>query len=295
MEAKILSGCNVAKSIEEETRMKVDQFYKEYGRVPVLVTIMVGNDESSKTYIRMKSKACERVNIQNEIMMIPEEGMTTEELLSIIQELNGKKYISGILIQHPLPKSIDEKRCFDAIALEKDIDGVNSNSFGKMAMNGTKAAFCSATPQAILDILDYYEIPISGKHAVVVGRSPILGKPVSMMLLNRDATVTICHTKTRHIDELLKSADIVVGACGSPEFIRKEWLKEGVVLLDAGYNPGNVGDISKDAYEIASAYTPVPGGIGPVTIAEVLHNTISAAYLAEKKEKQYQKTLSFRK
>lgn len=273
MKKIILNGRIVSKKIEEQVQNEVQNFYDNTRKKPLLVTITVGDNPASETYIKMKSKACDRVGIKNNIIRL-DENTTTEYLIQLIGVLNELNHVSGILIQHPLPKTIDEQKCFDTIAVTKDIDGVNSSSFGKMSMNGE--AFCSATPQAIMDILDYYKIQVEGAHAVIVGRSPILGKPISMMLLNRNATVTICHTKTKNIDEILKTADLVVAACGQPEFIKKEWLKEGVVLIDAGYNKGNIGDISKEAYDIASAYTPVPGGVGPVTIAEVLKNTMAA-------------------
>lgn len=287
MEKKVLSGRVVAKEIENRVRKDVEEFYNTTGKKPLLVTIMVGNNPASATYVKMKARACARVGIENNVITLPEDT-TTENLINMIHELNGINRVSGILIQHPLPRTIDEAKCFDEIAIEKDIDGVNSASFGKMTMKGN--AFGSATPQAIMDILDYYHIPVEGLHAVVVGRSPILGKPVSMMLLNKNATVTICHTKTQNIEAILKTADLVVAACGQPEFIKKEWLKDGVVLMDAGYNEGNVGDISKEAYEISSAYTPVPGGVGPVTIAEVLRNTMNAEWKKVlSNEKNFQK------
>ena len=280
MEAKILNGKVVSKELEESVRNRVSEYVEKYGKAPILATIIVGEDPGSKMYVKMKSKACDRVGIDNRVIAL-DDTITTEGLLSLIDELNNNEDVDGILIQHPLPRTIDEKLCFDAIALEKDIDGVNSKSFGAVTMG--QDAFASATPSGIMEILKYYDIDVSGKHAVVVGRSPILGKPVSMLLLNSDATVTICHTKTKNIAEILKTADIVVAACGSPEFVQKDWLKEGVVIVDAGYNKGNIGDVSKEAYEIASAYTPVPGGVGPMTIAETLEHTITSA---EKKQKR---------
>lgn len=274
METKILSGKEVALEIKEKVKERVNKYQKEYNESPTLVTIMVGDNEASKMYVKMKKNACEKVGINTKQINL--ESSTTEELLEMIDNFNNDDKISGILIQHPLPKGIDEQLCFNRISLNKDVDGVNSKSFGAMAMQ--EEAFASATPKAIMNVLDYYNISIEGKHAVVVGRSPILGKPVAMMLLNKNATVTICHSKTKNLDKILKTADIVVAACGKPKFIKKDWLKEGVIIIDAGYNAGNIGDVDlENAKEIASAYTPVPGGIGPVTIATLLEQTITAA------------------
>lgn len=291
MEQKILYGKPVASSIEEDVSKRISKIMNDYKDFPILATIVAGNDEASKTYVNMKSKACNRVGIYNKIIELRSDA-TTEDVLAIIDRLNNDESISGILVQHPLPREIDEQKCFNMILPKKDIDGVNSKSFGDVTMK--QDAFPSATPAAIMDILSYYDVPTEGRHAVVVGRSPILGKPVSMMLLNKDATVTICHTKTKNLPYILKSADIVVAACGSPEFIKKEWLKEGVVIVDAGYNKGNIGDVSKDAYSIASAYTPVPGGVGPVTIAEVLKHTTEAKerQLGYKESKILKKTIN---
>ena len=201
---------------------------------------------------------------------------TTEQLLEKIQELNNNPDCHGILLQHPVPGQIDERACFDAIALEKDVDGVTCLGFGRMAMN--EAAYGSATPQGIMRILESYNIEMSGKHAVVVGRSPILGKPMSLMLLNADATVTTCHSRTKDLPQLIKQADILVGAVGRPEFIKAEWIKDGAVVVDAGYHPGGVGDIELGPLvNRVSAYTPVPGGVGPMTINTLILQCVDAA------------------
>jgi methylenetetrahydrofolate dehydrogenase (NADP+)/methenyltetrahydrofolate cyclohydrolase len=206
---------------------------------------------------------------------LPEET-TTEALLDQINRLNHDSDIHGILLQHPVPAQIDERRCFDAITLEKDVDGVTCHGFGNMAMG--ENAYCSATPAGIMRLLAAYDISIEGKHAVVVGRSPILGKPMAMMLLNSNATVTICHSRTKHLPELVHQADIVVGAVGQPEFIKGDWVKQGAVIIDAGYHPGGIGDVELSAVvEKCSAYTPVPGGVGPMTIATLLVQTLEAA------------------
>jgi methylenetetrahydrofolate dehydrogenase (NADP+)/methenyltetrahydrofolate cyclohydrolase len=180
------------------------------------------------------------------------------------------------LLQHPVPGQIDERACFDRIALEKDVDGVTSLGFGRMAMG--EAAFGSATPAGIMRLLDHYEISLEGRRAVVVGRSPILGKPMAAMLLNRNATVTVCHSRTRDLPAVVTEAEIVVGAVGKPEFIRGDWIREGAVVIDAGFHPERVGDIElKSAIPRCSAYTPVPGGVGPMTIVTLIAQSVEAA------------------
>lgn len=267
----ILDGKTLAKENEEKLKLEVEKLKEKYNKVPTLATILVGDDPASVTYVRMKENACRRVGIDSLHVELSKD-ISEEELVSKIKELNDNKDVDGILLQHPIPKHIDESRCFDSIGVDKDVDGVNTASFG--AFSHGKEAFKSATPLGIMTLLDHYNIELEGKHAVVVGRSAILGKPVSMLLLAKNATVTIAHSKTKNLQDLLKQADIVVACVGRPEFIKKEWLKEGVVIVDAGYNPGNIGDVAKDAYEIASAYTPVPGGVGPMTISMLLTQTV---------------------
>ena len=204
------------------------------------------------------------------------ESTTTDELLSVIDKLNANPDVRGILLQHPVPTQIDERRCFDRICTDKDVDGVTVLGFGRMAMG--EPAYGSATPAGIMRLLRHYDILLEGKHAVVVGRSPILGKPIAMMLLNANATVTICHSRTQGLPEVVHRADIVVGAVGRPEFIKGAWIKVGAVVVDAGYHPGNVGDVELSAViDKCSAYTPVPGGIGPMTIATLIAQTVEAA------------------
>lgn len=269
----ILDGKTLVKERELALKEEVGTLKEKYNKVPVLATILVGDDPASVTYVRMKENACARVGIES-IHVGLEASISEEELVGKIKELNDDENVDGILLQHPIPKHIDESRCFDSIGVNKDVDGVNTASFG--AFSHGKEAFKSATPLGIMTLLEHYNVELEGKYAVVVGRSAILGKPVSMLLLNKNATVTIAHSKTKNLPELLKQADIVVACVGKPEFIKKEWLKEGVVIVDAGYNPGNVGDVSKDAYEIASAYTPVPGGVGPMTINMLLTQTVAS-------------------
>lgn len=270
-----LKSKDIVIRIEGEIRDEVDRLKNLLGFTPTLATILVGDNPASVTYVNMKARACERVGLGSRIIHLPN-TTTTEELLEVINELNNKQDICGILLQHPVPKSIDERLCFDSISLEKDVDGVNSQSFGKMVMG--EEAYLPATPYGVIRLLKEYNIEMEGRHAVVVGRSAILGKPMAMLLLNENCTVTICHSRTRNLSEIVKSADIVVGAVGIPNFIKKEWLKEGVVLVDAGYNKGNVGDIDLDnAKDISSAYTPVPGGVGPMTINSLILQTLESA------------------
>lgn len=279
----ILHGKSVAEKIEEELKVRIQQLTVATNKKPKLVTILVGDFLPSVTYVNMKIKACQKVGIIGEVLKF-KKSITTHQLINEIKKLNADDSVHGILIQHPLPKSINEQKCFDSIAVEKDVDGVSSFSFGKMCNQET--SFVAATPLGIITLLKEYNIAIASKHAVVVGRSAILGKPVAMQLLNENATVTITHSKTNNLKDILKQADIVVAALGKPNYIKSNWLKQGVVLIDAGYNEGNVGDIDLDnASKIASAYTPVPGGVGPMTIASLLTQTVQSFenYLQNKK------------
>jgi len=275
-EPLVLEGKNLAKSIEESLKPRVAEVIaKSGGKIPVLATILVGDDPASATYVRMKGNACRRIGMESRKIELPS-ATTTEELLNAIEVLNRDPDVHGILLQHPVPDQIDERACFDAIALEKDVDGVTSLGFGRMAMG--EFAFGSATPTGIMTILDHYNIPIKGKRAVVVGRSPILGKPLAMMLLNRHATVTICHSRTIDLPGVVREADIVVGAVGKPKFLQADWIKEGAVIVDAGFHPGGIGDVDLEkAAPRSSAYTPVPGGVGPMTIVSLISQTLEAA------------------
>ncbi len=271
----ILDGKKLSEKIKSQIKTEIELLKEKHSFIPTLATILVGSDPSSQVYVKMKINSCEKLGMKSKLVELPD-TTTTEELLKVIDELNIDKSITGILLQHPVPKQIDERLAFDRIAEKKDVDGVNSLSFGKLSMG--EKSFNPCTPYGIMLLLEEYGINPSGKQAVVVGRSPILGKPMAMMLLEKDATVTICHSKTKNLPEILKQADIVVGAVGKPEFIKAEWVKDGVVLLDAGYNPGNVGDIDlKNAASKSSYYTPVPGGVGPMTIAVLLLQTMQAA------------------
>ncbi len=276
MSALVLDGKALAAQTEAELLERVEALKaKSGGKTPILATILVGDDPASATYVKMKGNACRRVGMESLAVEMPR-STTTEELLAKIAELNEDPDVHGILLQHPVPEQIDERACFDAIALHKDVDGVTCLGFGRMAMG--EPAYGCATPQGIMRTLHHYNIEILGKHAVVVGRSPILGKPMAMMLLQEHATVTICHSRTQNLPDLVRQADIVVGAVGKPEFIKGDWIKDGAVVIDAGSHPGGVGDIELSAItERVSAYTPVPGGVGPMTINTLIYQSVESA------------------
>ena len=275
MSALLLDGKALSLKMEAELAERVARIKAVSGRTPILATILVGDDPASATYVTMKGKACQRVGMDSIRLELPS-VTTTEQLLAEIATLNANPDVHGILLQHPVPHQIDERACFDAIALEKDVDGVTCLGFGRMAMG--ERAYGSATPAGIMTLLKHYGIALAGKHAVVVGRSAILGKPMAMMLLGADCTVTICHSKTQNLAALIQQADIVVGAVGRPEFIKAEWIKDGAVVVDAGYHPGGVGDIElKPLATRVSAWTPVPGGVGPMTIATLIEQSVQAA------------------
>lgn len=275
MPALILDGKALAAQTEDQLRTRVALLKeKSGGKTPILATILVGDDPASATYVKMKGNACRRVGMDSLAVEMPA-STTTAQLLARIDELNRNPDVHGILLQHPVPNQIDERACFDAIALQKDVDGVTCLGFGRMAMG--EHAYGCATPKGIMRLLEHYQVPIAGKHAVVVGRSPILGKPMAMMLLQADATVTICHSKTRDLPALIKQADIIVGAVGKPEFIKGEWIKDNAVVVDAGYHPGGVGDIElKNIIDRVAAYTPVPGGVGPMTINTLIKQSVES-------------------
>ena len=270
----ILNGKDLALKAEEDFKKRVTIIKEKSGITPVLATILVGDDPASETYVKMKGNACERIGMKSLKIELPQ-NTSTDELLKTVNDLNNNDEVSGILLQHPTPSGINERACFDSIKIEKDVDGVTSLGFGKMAM--MEKAFGSCTPYGIMRLLDHYEIPLNGKHAVVIGRSPILGKPMAMMLLNANATVTICHSKTEDLPSVVAQADIVVGAVGIPKFIKSEWIKDNSIVVDAGYHPEKCGDIDLEPLKNRCfAYTPVPGGVGPMTINTLLLQTIES-------------------
>ena len=270
----ILDGKEVAQTSSESLIARVKKL-NNYGRPPKLVAILVGDDLASATYVTMKERACHSLGIETEIKRLKKDTSTTE-LQQIIKDLNDDQTVDGILLQHPVPKQIDEIKCFNTICIEKDVDGVTTEGFGNMAMGLN--AFGSCTPLGIMRILDHYKINLEGMNALVIGRSQILGKPMAAMLLNANATVTIAHSKTKNLKNSLKEFDLVVVAVGVPKFVSANDLKEGSVLVDAGYHPAQkCGDVDMtNISNIVSAYTPVPGGVGPMTINTLMMNTIEA-------------------
>ena len=270
----VLDGKSLAKSTEEDIANRVKSLKEKRDITPVLATILVGSDPASATYVQMKGNACKRVGMDS-IKIELSETTTTNELLEEINKLNENPNIHGILLQHPVPSQIDERKCFDAIDLSKDVDGVTCLGFGNMSMG--EKAYGSCTPQGIMRLIKHHQIQVEGKNAVVVGRSPILGKPMAMMLLNENATVTICHSRTKDLESIIKQADIIVGAVGIPQFIKSSWIKDDAVVIDAGYHPQKCGDIElTDIKDRSLAYTPVPGGVGPMTINTLILQTLES-------------------
>ena len=270
-----MSGTELAASILERCAERAATLLQTAGVRPCLATVLVGDDPAAVTYVGMKQRRCAKAGIDSR-HVAPAADITTDGLVAEIRKLSEDPAVHGILLQHPVPPHIDERAAFEAIAPEKDVDGVTTASFAATAF-GTEG-FDSCTPGGIMRLLDAYGVELSGNHAVVVGRSPILGKPVGMLLLGRDATVTYCHSKTVDLPTVLATADILVAAVGRPELIRGADVKAGAVVIDAGYNAGNVGDVDfAGAVARASLVTPVPGGVGPMTIAVLLEQTVDAA------------------
>lgn len=280
MAAQILDGSGTAKEIRAELAEQVAKLKAERGITPRLAVILVGEDPASVTYTKMKKKACEAAGMLSDLIELPSDS-TQEQVKSVIEGLNADKSVHGILVQHPVPKHLDELDILSTVAVEKDVDGISALSLGKLVL-GT-ADYIACTPMGIVTLLDRYDIPIKGKEAVVVGRSIILGKPAALALLERHATVTVCHSRTQDLPDVVRRADILVAAIGKPEFIKGDWIKPGAVVIDAGYNrvegrDKDVGDVEFEAAaERASWITPVPGGVGPMTIAMLLSQTVKGA------------------
>ena len=272
--AIVLDGKKLSEKSEEDLKRRVSVIKKNTGSTPILATILVGDNPASATYVKMKGNACQRVGMESLKIELPE-NTSTDDLITEIEKLNKNKDVHGILLQHPVPKHINERKCFDSIDVRKDVDGVTSLGFGKMSMQ--ENAFGSCTPYGIMRLLDEYKIELEGKLAVVVGRSPILGKPMAMMLLNKNCTVTICHSKTLNLSDEINKADIVIGALGIPKFIKGKWIKDNAIVVDAGYHPEKCGDIELESViNRCKAYTPVPGGVGPMTINTLILQTIES-------------------
>jgi len=274
--AGLMNGTPLADQIFARTTGRAADFSARTGSQPCLATVIVGDDAASVTYVRMKENRSRRVGIDSRHTSLPADA-TTAEVVAAITRLSEDGGVHGILLQHPSPPQVDEPAAFEAIAPGKDVDGVTMHSFAALALG--RPGFVACTPGGILRLLDAYDVELSGARAVVIGRSPILGKPVGMLLLGRDATLTYCHSKTRDLPSIVRTADILVAAVGRPRFVRGDWLQSGAVVIDAGYNPGNVGDVDFDeALERASLITPVPGGVGPMTIALLMEQTVDAAF-----------------
>jgi len=286
MTALILDGSATAKTIRAEIKAAVEDLVATRAVTPHLAVILVGEDPASVTYVNMKKKACLAAGMISTVHELPADS-TQADILRIIDRLNADPGVHGILVQHPVPKQLDELEILARVGLEKDVDGISPESLGGLITGAP--LFVPATPLGIIELLDRYSIPIEGKHAVVVGRSIILGKPVALLLLNRHATVTVCHTRTRDLAAMTRQGDILVVAAGKAEMVTGDMIKEGAVVIDAGYNKvegrkGDVGDVHfESASERASAITPVPGGVGPMTIAMLLSNTLRAAQESAKK------------
>ena len=282
--AKLLMGKEVSARIKAELKTEVENLKKE-GINPGLAVIIVGEDPASQVYVRNKERACEECGIYSEKYALPAET-TQEELLKLIDELNNKSSISGILVQLPVPKHIDEKTIINAIAPNKDVDAFHPVNVGKIMVGNYD--FVPCTPAGVMELIKESGIDVSGKECVIVGRSNIVGKPQAMLLLHQNGTVTICHSKTKNLAEKTKNADILVAAVGIPNFIKGDMIKEGAVVIDGGINrlENNklCGDVEfESAEKVAGAITPVPGGVGPMTIAMLMKNTVKAAILNKSK------------
>ncbi|MEE1744802.1 MULTISPECIES: bifunctional 5,10-methylenetetrahydrofolate dehydrogenase/5,10-methenyltetrahydrofolate cyclohydrolase [unclassified Streptomyces] len=273
--ARLMDGTGPARRIIATSSATAAEIHRRTGTAPCLATVLVGEDPASVTYVRMKRARCEKAGIRSRHVSLPA-SVGTNGLIERITELSDDPGVHGILLQHPVGPHIDERAAFEAIAPDKDVDGVTTHSFAAMSFG--LPGFVSCTPGGIMRLLEEYGVDPAGKHAVVVGRSPILGKPVGMLLLGRNATVTYCHSRTAGLAGVVRQADILVAAVGRPRFLTGADIKPGAVVIDAGYNPGNVGDVDfESARDRAGLITPVPGGVGPMTIAVLLAQTVEAA------------------
>jgi 5,10-methylene-tetrahydrofolate dehydrogenase/methenyl tetrahydrofolate cyclohydrolase len=287
MSAQIIDGKAIAATIHGEVAADVEALKAQYGKVPGLATVLVGERKDSQTYVRMKKKACAEVGITSFGHDLPED-ISQEELLKVVRDLNANPEVNGILVQLPLPDHIDDEEVLGAIDLEKDVDGFHPINIGRLSMKRRDPLFVPCTPKGCIELLDRSGIEIEGKRAVVLGRSNIVGLPVAMLLLHRNATLTICHSRTKDLPDVVREADILIAAVGRAEMVRGDWVKPGVAVIDVGINAVDdptrergyrlVGDVAFDEVkEVAAAITPVPGGVGPMTIAMLLRNTTDSA------------------
>lgn len=287
MSAKIIDGKEIAATIRGEIKAEVEKMKAEYGQVPGLATVLVGERKDSQTYVRMKKKACAEVGITSFGHDLPA-AIGQADLLKIVQDLNANPDVHGILVQLPLPDHIDDEEILGAVNLDKDVDGFHPINIGRLSMKRRDPLFVPCTPKGCIELLDRTGVAIEGKRAVVLGRSNIVGLPVAMLLLHRNATLTICHSRTQNLPDVVRQADILIAAVGRAEMVRGDWIKPDAVVIDVGVNAVDdptrekgyrlTGDVAFDeAKEVASAITPVPGGVGPMTIAMLLRNTTDSA------------------
>ncbi|MFC2146417.1 bifunctional methylenetetrahydrofolate dehydrogenase/methenyltetrahydrofolate cyclohydrolase FolD [Acidobacteriota bacterium] len=287
MPAELIDGKQIAADIRSEIQAEVEEIKAKTGKVPGLATVLIGTRRDSQTYVKMKKRACKKAGITSFGHDLPED-ISQEELLKIVQDLNANPDVHGILVQLPLPDHIVEDEILGTISLEKDVDGFHPINIGRLSMKRRQPLFVPCTPKGCIELLDRTGVKIEGKNAVVLGRSNIVGLPVAMLLLHRNATVTICHSYTQYLPERVVDADILIAAVGRAEIVRGDWIKPGAVVIDVGMNAVDdptsekgyrlVGDVNFDeAIEVASAITPVPGGVGPMTIAMLLRNTVDSA------------------
>lgn len=288
VDTKRIDGRQLALTVRKEVAKETAKLTEKYGKKPGLAVVIVGERKDSLTYVRSKRKACEEVGFESFGFELPE-SVKQQELEQVIDKLNARDDVHGILVQLPLPAHIDDEAVLDRVKLSKDVDGFHPLNIGRLCMSGrTPPLFIPCTPKGCIEMIDRLQVPIEGKNAVVIGRSNIVGLPVAMLLLHRNATVSICHSRTKEIESKVKDADIVVAACGIPEYVKGTWIKKGAVVIDVGINAVDdatkkkgyrlVGDVEYEkSKEHASYITPVPGGVGPMTIAMLLSNTLEAA------------------
>ncbi len=287
MTAQIIDGKAIAATIRAEIKAEVEQLKTQYGKVPGLATVLASDRKDSHTYVRMKKKACAEAGITSFGRELPD-SVSQEELLQVVQDLNANPEVHGILVQLPLPDHIDTEAILAAVSLEKDVDGFHPINIGRLSMKQRAPLFVPCTPKGCIELLDRTGVDIAGKRAVVLGRSNIVGLPVAMLLLHRNATLTICHSRTQNLPDVVREADILIAAVGRAEIVRGDWLKPGAVVIDVGVNAVDdatrergyrlVGDVAfNEAKDVVSAITPVPGGVGPMTIAMLLRNTTDSA------------------
>lgn len=290
MSATIIDGKAVAARIRSEISASVDKMVAEHGMRPGLAAVLVGEDPASQTYVRMKRKACEEVGIMSVGRELPADA-SQEQVEGLVKELNADPSIHGILVQLPLPKHLDEEKILNAISLEKDVDGFHPVNIGRLAMKGRDPLFIPCTPHGVMVLLEEAGVEFEGANAVVLGRSNIVGMPAAMLLVHRNATVTICHSRTRDLPAVCREADILIAAVGRPEMVKADWVKPGATVIDVGTNRVDdpsakrgyrlTGDVAFDEVkEVAGAITPSPGGVGPMTIAMLLKNTLHGAEIA---------------